>query len=372
MDAILIYSIILGFTYLILISIFHVGWHRLPVYNKTTRTDYISVSVIIPCRNEEKRIPVLLKCLNAQNYPGKYYEVLVINDHSDDRTIEKTTSIENLHYSLKTFSLPPGIKGKKQAIQFGMKKTKNNLIITLDADIVVGCDWLSSIVSFYREYDPVMIICPVVLHNEKTSFEKMQSLEWLSLIGSGAGSASIRHPISCNGANLAFTKDNYYQSVAEDKFPSGDDMILMTNVKKSNTKKIFFLKSKTATAYTNPCSSLKRFINQRKRWASKSKYYRDADIIVTALVVLLLNLSLAVLLAGSLFIHQWLIPFILLFIFKLLADFPFLLSITCFFNKKHLIYYFLITELIYIIYIPYTAITGLLTSFSWKNRKYHP
>jgi glycosyltransferase involved in cell wall biosynthesis len=372
MEPIIIYSITVGVIYLTIISLFHKGWNRLPVYQKKQKSGHTSVSIIIACRNEEKNIPVLLKCLNEQDYPGKNFEVFIIDDHSDDNTVSIVSSIKNLHYALKTYALPTGIQGKKQAIRYGIQKTNHNLVITLDADIFIGHEWLSTIVSFYNEYNPGMIICPVVLHKEKNIFEKIQSLEWLSLIGSGAGSAGIHHPINCNGANLVFTKDNYYRAIPDKKTPSGDDIMLMANLKKMKTKNILFLKSINATACTKPCTSLKSLLNQRKRWASKSKYYKDADIIITAMIIFLLNLSLMVLIAGSVFIHQWIVPFTMLFLIKMIADLPFLISLSSFFNKRNLLWYFPITALLYIIYVPYTAIAGSITSFTWKNRKYYP
>ena len=74
-----------------------------------------------------------------------------------------------------------------------------------------------------------MIVGPVSFHQEKSFFQKIQSLEFLSLIAMTAGAIKTGHPIMCNGANLAYEKQAFFDvgGFGIDRFSSGDDVFLL-------------------------------------------------------------------------------------------------------------------------------------------------
>jgi len=68
-------------------------WQSIPTFKEKSISRKTTVSIIIPARNESKNI---IKCLNAvlnQNYPTNLFEVIVIDDFSDDDTYAKAKSI---------------------------------------------------------------------------------------------------------------------------------------------------------------------------------------------------------------------------------------------------------------------------------------
>ena len=82
----LIYTIIGLFVfYSVLLIWCWIGWRSLPVF-KSSRDGSISISIIIPARNEENNIGNLLQCIEEQDYPVDLFEVIVIDDHSTDKT----------------------------------------------------------------------------------------------------------------------------------------------------------------------------------------------------------------------------------------------------------------------------------------------
>jgi hypothetical protein len=176
----------------------------------------------------------------------------------------------------------------------------------------------------------------------------------------------------CNGANLAFTKNVYLNSISElsTNTPSGDDIFLMLEIKKQNRNQISFLKSVKAVAYTKAENNIKNFLIQRKRWTSKSKYYTDFDIIATALLVFLANAILLSLFFASFIKPVFLMPFVLLFLVKSFADIFLLNSFGSFFQKKYLLKYFIFTQAVYPLYIVFTAIFGMFGTVQWKQRIY--
>src|SRR5436189_454863 len=74
--------------YSILILYYWRSWKSIPDFIATAETSSILVSIIIPARNEEKNIGLLLQALQDQTYPKDLIEIIVVDDHSEDATAE--------------------------------------------------------------------------------------------------------------------------------------------------------------------------------------------------------------------------------------------------------------------------------------------
>lgn len=81
----------------------------------------MKVSIVIPTLNEEKNLPKVLK-----NIPKDVYEVIVVDGHSKDKTVE----IAKKFGSKVIFD----DKGKGSALRKGMKAAKGDIVIMMDAD----------------------------------------------------------------------------------------------------------------------------------------------------------------------------------------------------------------------------------------------
>lgn len=85
----LLYIIIpLFIIYSLLIIYYWLIWKSIPAYTATISSPQTSISVIIAARNEEDNIGHLLEALQKQTYPAELFEVLVVDDHSTDRTAD--------------------------------------------------------------------------------------------------------------------------------------------------------------------------------------------------------------------------------------------------------------------------------------------
>ncbi|MBE9469068.1 MAG: glycosyltransferase [Bacteroidetes bacterium] len=361
---------ILVFIYFILIMLFYIGWIKNKIFfsDKIQNQNQIFISIIIAARNEEDNIISVIDDITAQTYNN--FELIIVDDHSTDSTVKIIESRSKKNSKIKLLQLTKNISGKKNALINAIKNSQGKLIITTDADCRMNKNWLETILSFYNQHHPKMIVSPVIIKNEKNIFEKMQSLEFLSLIGSGAGSININHAIMCNGANLAFEKNIFleFNDTLKNNFSSGDDIFLMLKTKRKYNKKILFLKSIDATVYTKALPNFKSFINQRKRWTSKSRACYDFDILFTAIIVFLTNLSLLFTLVASFFNSQYFYYFIFIFIVKSIIDFIFLLNITKFFNKTKLMIFFIPLQVLYFFYISFVSVIGNISKFEWKER----
>src|SRR5205085_4199561 len=100
---------------------------------------------------------------------------------------------------------------KKAAIQTGILQSTGELLITTDGDCMMDKNWLATIVSCYELHHPKMIAAPVLL-TATNFFGRMQQLEFLSLIAITASAIKACKPLMCNGANLAYTKEIFFEA----------------------------------------------------------------------------------------------------------------------------------------------------------------
>ncbi len=336
------------------------------------------MSILVPARNEAENIQKCLTSILLQSYPSNLFEIIVIDDHSEDETAQIVANIDNQQVKLlqvADFIKPEKLRSfKKKAIEIGVLKAKGQLIVTTDADCVAGKDWLKTIVSFYEITRSKFIAAPVNFHLEKNKFEQFQSLDFLGMMGVTGAGIHGKFMNMCNGANLAYEKTafkevNGFDGI--DHLASGDDMLLMQKIAKRYPDKIDFLKNNDAVILTNAQPTLISFLNQRIRWASKSTSYKEWKVTFILIMVFLFCFNIV--------LTFFLIPFFgltmaFVFIFQLLIkttmDYFFLGSMAKFFNRKDLMRSFIPAQFLHIVYI---VVIGFLSIFIkkyyWKGRR---
>jgi len=299
----LLISLLLPAGYSALILFYFIGWKRTANYSILEHlTPQTKVSVIIAARNEEENIGNCILSLLQQDFPRELFEIIVVDDHSEDGTLGILRSFKSAQ--LRVLQLPSQKQGlnsfKKQAINHGINQASGELIITTDADCIADNKWLSTIVSYYEKHKPVMIAGLVSLINEKNWLEKWQSLDLCGMMAITAGAIKNGFPNMCNGGNLAYGK-RAFEEVGGfdgiDDLPSGDDVMLMMKFAKRYPGSVHFLKSKEAIVFTRPIKTLSELIQQRLRWLSKSTAFPDWRVSAVLIFSWFFNLSIILLLA---------------------------------------------------------------------------
>jgi len=368
--------IFFGIIYFVIISIYTYGWLRLKTYNPINKKYSTVVSIIIPARNEETNITNLLNDLISQDYPRELYEIIIVNDNSTDKTVEKVNEFinRNIDYKISLINISEEKQFrayKKKAINLAIENSIGDLIITTDADCRLNKNWLNSFISFYESEKPKMIVGPVSFFNETTFFEKIQTLEFLSLIAITGGAIRIGRPIMCNGANLAYEKKAFHEvgGFGNDKFSSGDDVFLLLKIRKYfGNKSVRFLKNYSAIVFTEAKKSVRDFFHQRTRWASKNKGY-DINILIISFSVYMTNLIVLAGLVLSFFYYDILYVVLCSFLIKLIIELPILIGISNFANRNRIFLYSFPLIFLYPIYIILTGALGIVGSYHWKGRK---
>ena len=332
------------------------------------------ISIIIPFRNESENILQILSSIENQNYPKGKYEVIFVNDSSNDDSLEKLkTNIKDKN--INVISVPIEFESKahkKRAIRYGIEKSKGDIIVTTDADCILKNNWLKTLVNGFDK-KTALISGPVEFLEENGLFNKFQKLEFSSLIITGAGLIGINKPLICNGANLAYRKKVFDEVGGFDgqlSLSSGDDEILMQRIWKKKKYKIKFCYNKEALSFTKANKNLNEFYNQRKRWASKGLFYELKSTVTSIVLIFLFYLFLFSLLVLSFYNINFYLPlFASVFFLKIILEFAVMYKGSSLLFNKKILKYFLITEIIHLPYILILAISGVFGNFSWKDRK---
>jgi len=365
-------SISILLIYCLLLLVFFTGWAGLEQFLPRKPDSYRFVSVVLAFRNEEKNIGLLLNDLAHQSYPVDQFEIILVNDHSDDGSAEivKNHRMKG-KVKIVSLNLPDQLAGKKDALNLGIESSKGKYILTTDADCRVHENWINSFASFiHLKESPKLIMGLVDLIPSGGILSGLQNLEFLSLMISGAGAAGIRKPIYCNSANLMFDRDTYraIRDPLRRNIASGDDTFLLHHVKKLYPRDIHVLKSADAIVKTQPAANLKEFVNQRIRWISKGKYYSDFHIIITSAIVILANLAvLGWMMAALAFANVfYMVPLIC----KMFIDWIFMKPGLAFFGRKKLQWFIPLLSILYPFYVVFLSTAGLSCTFQWKGRHY--
>lgn len=368
----LIFLSLLLINYLVFLTTVYVGIKKLPKHHSANIQPEF-VSVIIPFRNESENILISLKSLAEQDYPKSKFEVIFVNDASDDDSYEKLiqADIPDNFKVLRVSDLSSTKAYKKKAVNHGIENAIGEIIVTTDADCQHSKNWLSSLLAQFDQ-STGFISGPVRFIYDDGLFSKVQALEFASLIISGAGLIGIKKPVICNGANLAFRKSLFHnlQGYGDQMhLSSGEDELLMQKISRETNFSVKFVWNRDAVVITKPNKTINSFLQQRQRWASKGLFYKDKLLIIKLALVYLFFVSFIVQLVLSVFLSKiFLISFLIFLLLKFIFEYKVISEGSDFLFPRELMKYFFVTEIFQITYIVFAGIKGILGNFHWKGR----
>ena len=373
--------IILGITilYVSLIGSFVFGFDKVTPFEMTDVEPKLKFSVVVPFRNESKNLPALLNSFENLNYTKEHFELLFINDASNDDSETVITSFFKKHKRASQFNfrilqnVRQSNSPKKDAITLAVDSSKFDWIVTTDADCHVPKFWLDVLDAFIQQRDCDAVVMPVG-YNELTTFlKRFQALDILSLQGSTIGAFGIGNPFMCNGANFAykkalFKKVNGFEN--NNHVASGDDIFLLEKFLKLKNHKVDYLKNEKVLVLTKPQATIKLLVAQRKRWAAKTGGYGNLFGKLTAITVFMMNGALVcsplLLFAGFItlktLLYFWLI--------KVAIDFLLLFKTSRFIEQEALLLSYLWSSLFYPFFAVYIVVASLFSNYKWKGRSY--
>jgi len=330
------------------------------------------VSVIISARNEEKNIESCLNAVLHQTYPQNKFEVIVINDRSEDRTGDIVRTMMRVSSNLKCLDITsrhPEMAPKKWALQQGITAAGGEIILSTDADCRPQYGWIASMVSFFEE-DVALVAgySPLTAMQSGSVLHAFIALEALGLAGVTAGSFGAGLPLTCTGRNLAYRKSVFqslggFRSIGH--FVSGDDDLLLHHIAHSTDDRVRFAVDPRSMVPAVPARSFWEFFHQRTRHASKGFHYHTG-LKLGLIGVYFFNLSL---LTALFFpsVYPWLL---LVFGLKVCLEFALLDRTARLFSQCRLLKCFPVAMLIHVPYVVIFGLWGQFGKFKWKETRY--
>lgn len=367
-------AIVITLMYATLLCVFVIGLLRLSAQTSFSNQEIKkSVSIVVAFRNEEQNLPAFLESISNLNYPKDLFEIIVVNDGSEDRgkqIIEKFVS-NHPGINLNQIEFDQQSQGKKQAVYAGVNAAINEIVFQTDADCIVPNNWIEAMLSQMK--DGIHLVCGPVEYFPTTKFRhKVFATEFRSLVLSGAGAAGIGVPVFCNGSCLAFKKASYFliaKKVLHNRFVSGDDVFFLHEIiSQFGLNAVRFAWNSEATVKTLPPVGLKAFINQRIRWGSKSVAYKNSYSIIIAWLVFLCNGLLVVFGINTLITGNYLDWFFLVFGIKAFCDILLFVSGSKFLSKWYDLPIVLLMQPLYPMYLIIVALLSMLGIGRWKGR----
>ncbi|MCB9233802.1 MAG: glycosyltransferase [Bacteroidia bacterium] len=348
-------------------------WGKLEEIHPSENPSKTKVSVIIPARNEEKNLEACLRSVLNQDYPTALLEVILVNDHSEDQTLEIAQKLAIEFPRLRVVSLEKdGLNShKKAALAQGISLSSGEIILTTDADCLVTPTWVKTMVAAFSARTG-LVSGPVQLVPGLTWLEKFQALEFMGLVAVGAASMQAGAPNLANGANLAFRRATFdlvdgYAGI--DDIASGDDELLLQKILLQTDWQAKFAFAKAAIVRTPAQPDWASLKAQRIRWVSKSRHYKNKFMTLQLTVSWLAMWFFPLALIFSIWDWRMLMVLFAGFLLKSLADGFILWRASRFFQNQFLLKYLIPEEILHIPYLIWAGIAGNMGKYEWKGRR---
>jgi len=328
-----------------------------------------SITVVVPFRNESSNLPDLIRSLENQSYDKDFFEVVFVNDHSEDDLKIIYDALEQVSYKNRILNLPKDYEGKKHAVSYALASIQSEIILCTDADCIPGKNWLQIINEVYNDERIQFIAAPVQIKHENF-FQYIQSIEFSGLIAFGGIGIEKNIPVMCNGANMSYRRkvfDEVSGYNGNDHIPTGDDEFLMRKVFQKYPDGLKFLKNRDVIIQTRAKINLSELLNQRIRWVSKWKLGNSFRTMLFAILFYIDSL-----IALAIFWFLFFKPDVGLFLLtsRILGAYYFLNEVSNFFYIKVKPFKLVFLILFYPIYIVLLGIASIFGVYKWKGRKY--
>src|SRR3989338_2603352 len=220
------------------------------------------VSIVIPAYNEEKKLRPTVESVLKLDYPKEKYEVIVINDGSRDNTEKTSREIikEYKDFNIRLFSQKN--KGKGAALNNGLRRSKGEYFICLDADSYVSKDALRKILPHFT--DKVAAVLPLLkVSRPKTLLQKMQWLEYLVNMFYKELMSKLDCVHVAPGPFSVYKKSILQKVGGFDENNLTEDLEISLRLQKHNYRIVQLLNT---DVYTIAPSNFKELYKQRNRW----------------------------------------------------------------------------------------------------------
>lgn len=330
------------------------------------------VSVIVAARNEIGFLEATLRGLVAQDYPSDRWEIVLVDDRSNDGTGASMDRWASVHPRIRVVHIvekPDRVSGKKHALEAGISAASGSVLCFTDADCMVHATWLSRMVEYFTP--DVGLVIGFSSIKAASVFERWQRFDFAAMMAAAAGAANWGHPMAASGQNLAYRKEAFLAAGGFDRIKyrlSGDDVLMMHHIRRLKKWRIVFASDPGSFVTTRPVPTVSSLFQQRARWAS------NADMMLRLnppfFVYLLSVYGLTGLLLGGIFLGGFSPSVLIVCVFGWINKFIVDLAVSLTGHRQRhipfpIVIFFLwfVTQPFYLLWV---GLKGSLRLFSWK------
>jgi len=209
----------------------------------------VPISVVIPARNEEATLPLLLGDLARQTLAPA--EIICVDDASSDKTADVA-----MRFGVRVLRItekPDGWLGKSWACQTGANAAGGDLLLFLDADVRLGPDALSRIAAAYQAHGQTLSVQPF---HETVSFSEQLSL-FFNLVQIATNGTALKSPLNLGlyGPVILISKKTYLEIGGHESVKESivEDMSLGEQLQKRNIPYRLFVGDSSLSFRMYPC-----------------------------------------------------------------------------------------------------------------------
>jgi len=232
--------------------------------------NYPKITIWIAARNEEENIINCLRSIEKLNYPIDSLQVLIGNDHSEDKTesLVKEFIINKSYFQLIDIQKVINYqRGKANVLANLYEHSTGEYFLICDADVTVNPDWVKGMIANFKKDSKIGHQVGITSIKGNSIWHHFQSIDWLHALTLLKIAAELKIPLTGLGNNSAVTRKGYEATGGYAKIPFSitEDFALFHEV----VKKGFGFKNtinREVFNQTLPMTTLKEFLHQRKRW----------------------------------------------------------------------------------------------------------
>ena len=269
--------------------------------------DFPAVSVIVAARNEGRRIENCIKSLLQQEYPADRFEIVLVDDASRDNTGEIMQRYASAHSGIRAHQIVSSNRyqgSKKRALETGIEAAKGELLLFTDADCEPPQGWARDMVRCFRDdVGAVAGFSPLIDPTNSVPGRIALVDSYVSgiIAAGGIGSGGF---VTCTGRSLAYRKQAFGAAggfATIEKSLSGDDDLLMHQLRAKTSWKIAFNASPDAVVPSFQTKTWSEMISQKTRHLSAGKFYPVTHKVLYAIMHMIRFSAFALLLLSIFF-----------------------------------------------------------------------
>lgn len=308
-------------------------------------------------------LPNLFNALSNQNYPPELIELVLVNDHSTDKTKEVMLKAAHSFPNVKIVdAVEKPFPAKKGALQIGVQESSNNFILFTDADCLPEENWIRAMVSQLTSGSDVVI--GLVAYRWRDSFvSQIAAYERFKDYSAVFALSRLNFHYTAIGCSFGYTRKTFsllngYTNTL-DTISGDDDLFLREAIKrKLKIATVYFGKSAVST---EPPKYLRQYFHQKLRHIKSSHYYIPSAQLYLGIF------HLSGFFSQFSFILAGITPlFLLPFIIKIVSEFLFTKKYMRYFGHNFSSFFILRASMVMEILTPINFINSLLFKVKWK------